>query len=331
MIKSIHRQYLDAGADIFATNTFNANAISMEDYGMQGQVRNINLAAGKLAREVADGFMKEHPDRTIFVAGSVGPTNKTASMSPDVSDPAYRAVTYLDLYSAYKEQVDALVDGGVDIVLFETTFDTLNVKAGLEAAEAVLKEKGKDLPIMLSLTLSAQGGRTFSGQTLLAFLASVQPVSYTHLPRHTVFHPNGKWAYLISELSGRVALMYYDKGNLTPVRFVEADTLHVSGSADIHITPDGRFLYASNRLKGDGIAIFSIDLENGQLTKIGYQLTGIHPRNFVITPNGKFLLCACRDSHIVQVYEIDKQSGLLKDTGKDIRVSKPVCLKFTDM
>jgi len=145
VIKSIHRQYLDAGADIFATNTFNANAISMEDYGMQEQVRNINLAAGKLAREVADGFMAEHPDRTIFVAGSIGPTNKTASMSPDVSDPAYRAVTYMDLYDAYKEQVDALVDGGVDIVLFETTFDTLNVKAGLEAAETVLKEKGKEV------------------------------------------------------------------------------------------------------------------------------------------------------------------------------------------
>ena len=174
VIKSIHRQYLEAGADIFATNTFNANAISMEDYGMQGQVRNINLAAGKLAREVADGFMAEHPDRTIFVAGSIGPTNKTASMSPDVSDPAYRAVTYMDLYGAYKEQVEALVDGGVDIVLFETTFDTLYVKAGLEAAETVLKEKNLDLPIMLSLTLSAQGGRTFSGQTLLAFLASVQ-------------------------------------------------------------------------------------------------------------------------------------------------------------
>ena len=174
VIKSIHRQYLDAGADIFATNTFNANAISMGDYGMEQQVRNINLAAGRLAREVADGFMAEHPGRTIFVAGSVGPTNKTASMSPDVSDPAFRAVTYMDLYNAYKEQVEALVDGGVDIVLFETTFDTLNVKAGLEAAETVLKEKGKDLPIMLSLTLSAQGGRTFSGQTLLAFLASVQ-------------------------------------------------------------------------------------------------------------------------------------------------------------
>lgn len=174
VIKSIHRQYLEAGADIFATNTFNANAISMEDYGMQGLVCEINRAAGTLAREVADGFMAEHPNRTIFVAGSIGPTNKTASMSPDVNDPAYRAVTYMDLYAAYKEQVEALVDGGVDIILFETTFDTLNVKAGLEAAETVLKEKGKDLPIMLSLTLSAQGGRTFSGQTLLAFLASVQ-------------------------------------------------------------------------------------------------------------------------------------------------------------
>ena len=177
VIKSIHRQYLDAGADIFATNTFNANAISMEDYAMQEYVREINLAAGKLGREVADGFMAEHPDRTIFVAGSIGPTNKTASMSPDVSNPAYRAVTYKDIYKAYKEQGEALVDGGVDIILFETTFDTLNVKAGLEAAETVLKEKGKELPIMLSLTLSAQGGRTLSGQTLGACLASVQHVN----------------------------------------------------------------------------------------------------------------------------------------------------------
>lgn len=150
-------------------------------------------------------------------------------------------------------------------------------------------------------------------------------------PRHTVFHPNGKWAYLIGELSGRVALLQYDKGNLAPVRFVEADTLHVSGSADIHVTPDGRFLYASNRLKGDGLAIFSIDPADGRLTKVGYQLTGLHPRNFVITPNGKFLLCACRDSDVVQVYEIDRQSGLLKETGKEIRVRKPVCLKFAEM
>lgn len=174
VIKAIHRQYLDAGADIFATNTFNANAISMEDYGMQAYVREMNIAAGRLAREVADTFMQDHPDRFVFVAGSIGPTNKTASMSPDVNDPAFRAVTYDDLYRAYKEQVEGLVEGGVDIILFETTFDTLNVKAGLEAAQTVLDEQRRDLPIMLSLTLSAQGGRTFSGQTLQAFIASVQ-------------------------------------------------------------------------------------------------------------------------------------------------------------
>lgn len=174
VISAVHRQYLEAGADIFTTNTFNATSISMEDYGMQEYVRDINLAAGQIARGVADQFMKEYPDRLVFVAGSLGPTNKTASMSPDVNDPAYRLVSYKDLYDAYKEQAEALIDGGVDILLFETVFDTLNVKAGLEAAEDILREKGIVRPIMLSLTLSGQGGRTFSGQTLEAFLASVQ-------------------------------------------------------------------------------------------------------------------------------------------------------------
>lgn len=177
VIKAIHTQYLDAGADIFATNTFNANSISMEDYGMQSLVKRMNVASVTLAREVADQYMKQYPERPVFVAGSIGPTNKTASMSPDVSNPAYRAVTYKDLYEAYHEQVEALIEGGVDIILFETTFDTLNVKAGLEAAQSLLDQKGLDLPIMLSLTLSAQGGRTFSGQTLEAFLASVQHIN----------------------------------------------------------------------------------------------------------------------------------------------------------
>lgn len=174
VLKSIHRQYLEAGADIFSTNTFNANVISMEDYGMEAYVREMNIASATLAREVADTFMAEHPDRKVFVAGSIGPTNKTASMSPDVNDPTYRAVTYMDLYAAYKEQIEALIDGGIDIVLLETVFDTLNVKAALDATETVLKEQGKNLPVMLSLTLSEQGGRTFSGQTLTAFLASIQ-------------------------------------------------------------------------------------------------------------------------------------------------------------
>lgn len=172
VLKEIHTQYMEAGADIVTTNTFNANVISMADYGTQAYVGEINRAGARLVREAANTYTAR-TGRPIWVAGSIGPTNKTASMSPDVSDPAYRAVTYADLYVAYKEQIEALVEGGVDIILFETTFDTLNVKAGLEAAEVVLRECQADLPIMLSLTLSAQGGRTFSGQTLAAFLASV--------------------------------------------------------------------------------------------------------------------------------------------------------------
>ena len=176
VLKEIHTQYMEAGADIITTNTFNANVISMADYGTQAYVGEINRAGARLVREAAEAYTAR-TGRAILVAGSIGPTNKTASMSPDVSDPAYRAVTYADLYAAYKEQIEALVEGGVDIILFETTFDTLNVKAGLEAAEVVLRERQADLPIMLSLTLSAQGGRTFSGQTLAAFLASVQHTS----------------------------------------------------------------------------------------------------------------------------------------------------------
>lgn len=172
VLRDIHTQYMEAGADIVTTNTFNANVISMADYGTQAYVGEINRAGARLVREAANAYTAR-TGRAILVAGSVGPTNKTASMSPDVSDPAYRAVTYTDLYAAYKAQIEALVEGGVDIILFETTFDTLNVKAGLEAAEVVLQERQADLPIMLSLTLSAQGGRTFSGQTLAAFLASV--------------------------------------------------------------------------------------------------------------------------------------------------------------
>jgi 5-methyltetrahydrofolate--homocysteine methyltransferase len=174
MIREIHRRYLDAGADIFTTNTLNANAISMEDYHMQAMVGEINRAAGKLARELADEYMQKHPERTVFVAGSLGPTNKTASMSPDVNNPAFRAVSYADLYDAYYEQIGALIDGGIDLILFETTFDTLNVKAGLDAAMQIMEDRKRRWPLMLSLTLSGKGGRTFSGQTLEAFLASVQ-------------------------------------------------------------------------------------------------------------------------------------------------------------
>ena len=176
VIDSIQRLYLEAGADIFVTNTFNANVISMADYGLQHLVREINLKAGRLSRTVADDFKREHPERTVFVAGSIGPTNKTASICPNVSNPAYRAVSYMDLYHAYYEQIDALLEGGVDCIIFETAFDTLNMKAGLDAAVQVLQDSESKLPIMLSITLSDKSGRTLSGQTLKAFLASIQHI-----------------------------------------------------------------------------------------------------------------------------------------------------------
>jgi len=173
IIRSIHAEYLNAGADIIETNTFNAQRISMEDYGMGEFVREINLAGARLAREAADEFTAKKPDKPRFVAGAVGPTNKTASMSPDVNNPAFRAVSYDDLVSAYKEQILALIEGGVDALLIETIFDTLNAKAAIFAAEEAMKELDKRVEIMLSATVADLSGRTLSGQTIRAFLASV--------------------------------------------------------------------------------------------------------------------------------------------------------------
>ncbi len=150
-------------------------------------------------------------------------------------------------------------------------------------------------------------------------------------PRHLEFHPNGKYAYLITELSGDVIAFDYKDGNLSEIQTIKADTLNAKGSADIHISPDGNYLYASNRLKGDGIAIFSINQTDGKLTKVGYQSTGIHPRNFAITPNGKLLLVANRDSDQIQVFRRDMNTGLLENTGHNITLDMPVCIKFASI
>lgn len=147
-------------------------------------------------------------------------------------------------------------------------------------------------------------------------------------PRHLCFAPNGKHAYLLTELSGEVIGLSYDEAGFDTIQHIKADTLDARGSADIHLSPDGKFLYASNRLKGDGIAIFEVSSEDGTLDKVGYQPTGIHPRNFNITPNGKYLLVACRDTNEIQIYEREEESGLLKDTGKRIKMPKPVCVQF---
>ena len=174
VICDIHRKYLEAGADIIETNSFNATRISQSDYHTESLVRDINLAAARLARAVADEYTAVHPEKPRFVAGSVGPTNKTCSMSPDVNNPAFRALTYQELSEAYQEQMIALLEGGVDALLIETIFDTLNAKAALYAAEEAMKQVDRQVPLMLSVTVSDTGGRTLSGQTLDAFLASVQ-------------------------------------------------------------------------------------------------------------------------------------------------------------
>jgi 5-methyltetrahydrofolate--homocysteine methyltransferase len=174
VIEEIHRRYLEAGADIIETNTFNATRVSMADYHMQDYCREINLEAARLARRLADEYTQKNPEKPRFVAGSVGPTNKTCSMSPDVNNPAFRALTYDELLEAYCEQMEALIEGGVDAILIETIFDTLNAKVAIQAAELSMQKMGRKLPLMLSVTVSDIAGRTLSGQTLDAFLASVQ-------------------------------------------------------------------------------------------------------------------------------------------------------------
>jgi 5-methyltetrahydrofolate--homocysteine methyltransferase len=173
IIYEIHCQYLEAGADIIETNTFNAQSISMEDYGMSEIIREMNLEAAKLARKAADYFTSLNPDKQRFVAGAVGPTNKTASMSPDVHNPAYRAVTFDLLAEAYQQQIEALIEGGVDAILIETIFDVLNAKAAIFAAEKAMQVTGRKVELMISATVADVSGRTLSGQTIRAFLASI--------------------------------------------------------------------------------------------------------------------------------------------------------------
>ena len=172
-IEDIHFAYLMAGADIIETNTFNSNAISMEDYHMSSLVEELNLASAKLARQAADKYTAKNPDKPRFVAGSIGPTNKTASLSPDVNNPGYRAVDFDDLVATYKQQTTALAQGGVDIFLIETVFDTLNCKAAIFAILEVKEELAIDTPIMISGTITDASGRTLSGQTVEAFWYSV--------------------------------------------------------------------------------------------------------------------------------------------------------------
>ncbi len=173
-IRAIHAQYFEAGADIVETNTFSSTTIGMADYHMEDLVYELNYQSAKIAREIANEYTAKQPTKPRFVAGSIGPTNRTASLSPDVNDPGFRAITFDELRIAYKQQAEALIEGGADILLVETIFDTLNAKAALFAIEEVKEAKGLDIPIMVSGTITDASGRTLSGQTVEAFLISIE-------------------------------------------------------------------------------------------------------------------------------------------------------------
>ena len=177
IIKDIHRQYFAAGADIVETNTFSGTSIAQADYHLEDVIYDLNFQSAKIAREVADEFTRKEPNKPRFVAGAMGPTNRTASLSPDVNDPGYRAINFDQLVTAYKEQARGLVEGGADTLLIETVFDTLNAKAAAFAVQELFDELGRTVPIMISGTITDASGRTLSGQTTEAFL-----ISLSHVP-----------------------------------------------------------------------------------------------------------------------------------------------------
>ena len=195
-LADIHRQYFNAGADIVETNTFSSTRIGMADYQMEDLVFEINLEAAKIARQVADEITAKEPAKPRFVAGSIGPTNKTASMSPDVNDPGFRAISFDELRKAYAEQVEALIEGGVDILLVETVFDTLNAKAALFAIEEVKEKRKIDIPIMMSGTITDASGRTLSGQTAEAFMISVSHIELLSIGFNCALGANQLTPYL---------------------------------------------------------------------------------------------------------------------------------------
>ncbi len=177
IVREIHKQYLEAGADIIETNTFGATTVAQADYHLEHVVYEINYHGAKIAREICDEFTKKNPSKPRFVAGSIGPTTKLASMSPNVNDPGFRAITFDELVVAFKQQATGLIDGGADFLLVETITDTLNAKAAMFAIDELAEERGIEIPIMISGTITDQSGRTLTGQTTEAFLVSV-----SHMP-----------------------------------------------------------------------------------------------------------------------------------------------------
>lgn len=234
IIEQIHREYLEAGADILETNTFNATSISMADYGMQEYVYDINLAAAQIAKKTALEFTKKNPEQPRFVAGAIGPTNKTTSLSPDVNNPAYRALSFDEMKAAYYEQAEALMEGGVDVFLLETIFDTLNAKAAIMALEELFENKSRKVPLMISGTITDNSGRTLSGQTVKAFFTSLTHIELLSIGFNCSLGAEQMRPYLaeLSQLSHIPVSVYPNAG--LPNQFGEYDESPEKMGAHIH-------------------------------------------------------------------------------------------------
>src|SRR5947209_12388935 len=234
LVEAIHRQYLEAGADIIETNTFNSTSISMADYKLERLVYDLNLAGARVARRAVEKVMGADPARPRFVAGAIGPTNRTASMSPNVNNPAFRAITVDQLVEAYTEQISGLMDGGVDLLLCETVFDTLNLKAALFAIDQYFEAKGRRAPVMVSVTITDRSGRTLSGQTVEAFWNSIAHIPLLSVGINCALGPKQMRPY-IEELS-QIAPVYiscYPNAGL-PNAFGGFDETPESMAGDLH-------------------------------------------------------------------------------------------------
>lgn len=308
IIKDIHEQYLQAGADIIETNTFNANRISMHDYGMEELVKEMNYESAILARDAADRFSSITPSKIRFVAGSLGPTNKTASISPDVNDPGYRSVTFDELKNVYQEQTEALLEGGVDLLLIETVFDTLNAKAAIYAIQEVFDSSGYKVPVMISVTISDLSGRTLSGQTIEAFLNSVSHMEFLSIGLNCGMGAKEMRPYLeeISRKTPHFVSVYPNAG--LPNQFGEYDESPETMSSFLEEFLDNRYANIIGGCCGttpEHIKMFSIIAENAEVR--------IPPK-----PNSQLKVCGLEPlkvfpgSNFINIGERTNVSGSIK-------------------
>jgi 5-methyltetrahydrofolate--homocysteine methyltransferase len=240
--KEIHERFLEAGSDIIETNTFNSTSISQADYSLELWVRRINIAAAKNAREMADKFTAQNPEKPRFVAGSIGPTNKTASLSPDVNDPSKRSITFDQLVDSYQEQAEGLIEGGVDIMLIETVFDILNAKAAYVGVVNAFEKYNTKLPIMMSVTIADKSGRTLSGQTVEAFIVSLSHMDLLSIGLNCSFGAEGLRSYLV-ELAAKSPwyISIYPNAGL-PNQLGEYDELPKTMAGQIRYFLDNKLL-----------------------------------------------------------------------------------------